>query len=52
MAWREIGNLTIDPTYVADGTGVPIDLLVVDLTRLEDDAEDIAMEDEEEEGVI
>jgi hypothetical protein len=36
---------------VADGTGVPIDLLVVDLTHVDDDAEDIAVE-EEEEGVI
>ena len=50
----EIGNLTIDPTHVADGTGVPIDLLVVDLTRVDDDdndAEDtdIAMEEEKEE---
>jgi transposase len=53
----EIGNLTIDPAYVADGTGIPIDLLVVDLTRV-DDSEDIDIEDfdmeeeEEEEGVI
>jgi hypothetical protein len=50
---REIGNLTIDPTHVADGTGIPIGLLVVDLTRVGDsddnDVEDISMEEEEEE---
>jgi hypothetical protein len=56
----EIGNLTIDPTHVAGGTGVPIDLLVVELTHVDDDAEDIVVEEgkeeeeeeEEAEGVI
>ena len=34
-----IGALEIDESYVPDGKGVPIDLLVVDLTRDEDPVE-------------